>query len=267
MLPRVNVAFSILLICILLFALSYNVLVFASSSSFSSSHKKQVLVIRQEVDALLKWKSNLVNQTHSLLPSWKINSTASTTSPCKWYGITCNNEGSLVELNVTGLGLQGTLHSFNFSSFSNIVTLDLSSNGIFETIPLSSLTLLALSDNNLVGSIPTSLTNLTSLKSIKLFENQLSGIIPRDIGRLHSLESFGLSGNNIIGSIPSSLGNLRNLSFLYLYSNQLTGPLPMGINNLTKLTFLFLNDNKFIYLKIYVKAEHLNNLGQVITIL
>ncbi|KAI3892339.1 hypothetical protein MKW92_015258 [Papaver armeniacum] len=253
MLPRVNVAFSILLIYILLFALSYNVLVFASSSSFSSSHKKQHLqVSKQEVDALLKWKSTLVNQTHSLLPSWKINSTASTTSPCKWYGITCNNEGSLVELNVTGLGLQGTLHSFNFSSFSNIVTLDLSLNGIFKTIPsqinigrLSSLTLLALSDNNLVGSIPTSLTNLTSLKSIKLFENQLSGIIPRDIGRLHSLTSFGLSANNIVGSIPASLGNLRNLSFLYLYSNQLTGTLPMEISNLTKLTFLYLNDNKF----------------------
>ncbi|KAI3909416.1 hypothetical protein MKW92_046831 [Papaver armeniacum] len=137
----------------------YHVVVFATGSSFSLIHKEKPLQVEveEQVDALLEWKSTLINDTHSLLPSWKRNSSA---SPCKWYGITCNREGSVAKLNVTGLGLQGTLHNFNFSSFSSsFVSLDLSQNKLFSSIPsqisnLSKLTHLDLSANNFSGHIP-----------------------------------------------------------------------------------------------------------------
>ncbi|KAI3927277.1 hypothetical protein MKW92_033909 [Papaver armeniacum] len=144
MLRQVSVAIAALLVlAILLLVSSSNVFVFASDSSISLTHKAQS--VEEEVAALLKWKSSLINQNHSLLTSWKMNSTASTTCPCEWYGIHCNNEGGVAELNVTGLGLRGTLHDFNFSSFSNLVSLDLSLNKLFGAIPsqISNLTKLA----------------------------------------------------------------------------------------------------------------------------
>ncbi|XP_026444830.1 leucine-rich repeat protein 1-like [Papaver somniferum] len=101
-----------------------------------------------------------------------MNYIVSTTSPCKWYGITCNNEGNVAELNVTGFGLQGTLNNFNFSYFQTFGSIPR------ETGKLTSLTLLSLSNNNLKGSIPTSLTNLTSLAFLRLNNNRLSSIIP-----------------------------------------------------------------------------------------
>ncbi|KAI3898342.1 hypothetical protein MKX03_033573 [Papaver bracteatum] len=231
---------------------SYSVLFASCSGSFSSTHAVQHLqaVVDEEVDALLKWKSTLNNKNHSLLPSWYKNSTANTTSPCKWYGITCNNDGNVAELNITGLGLQGTLNSLNFSSFSNLVSLDLSKNNLFETIPSkisnsSKLTHLDLSANKFFGHIPPEMGSLTSLRYFSLYNNKLSGIIPQDIGRLRSLTSFDLSLNKLTGSIPASVGNLRNLTRLCVSFNQLTGCVPIGINNLTQLKQLVLSHNKF----------------------
>ncbi|KAI3897510.1 hypothetical protein MKW92_032858, partial [Papaver armeniacum] len=80
--------------------------VFSFDSSPSLTHRKQSLESVEEVDSLLNWKSSLGSQTHSYLHSWKRRPNASTTSPCKWYGITCNNEGRVIELNLTNANLQ-----------------------------------------------------------------------------------------------------------------------------------------------------------------
>ncbi|KAI3894798.1 hypothetical protein MKX03_000040 [Papaver bracteatum] len=249
--PRVNVASATFLVYILLLVSCFNVLVSVSSSSFSSTRKKQhlqVSVIKQEVDALLKWKSSLANQTNSLLPSWKINSTTSTTSPCKWFGITCNNKGSVTKLNIGGLGLQGTLHNFNFSSFSNLASLNLSWNEFSGTIPsqisnLSKLTFLDFSVNKLSGHIPPEIGFLTRLQYLAFYTNRISGSIPREIGNLYLLTQLGLYQNNITGSIPSSICNLTNLVLLFIYENQISGVIPQQIGRLSSLTQLDLATN------------------------
>ena len=51
-------------------------------------------------------------------------------------------------------------------------------------------TTLDLSDNQLSGSIPAQLGNLSSLESLYLSFNQLSGSIPKELGNLSSLESL-----------------------------------------------------------------------------
>ena len=108
----------------------------------------------------------------------------------------------------------------------------------------SRVTELLLWDNNLTGSIPPELGNLTKLETLYLDRNQLSGPIPSEIGSLSNLNYLALNGNQLTGSIPPELGNLTKLETLYLDRNQLSGPIPSQLGNLTKLEALYLNRNQ-----------------------
>jgi hypothetical protein len=98
--------------------------------------------------------------------------------------------------------------------------------------------------NQLTGSIPSEIGNLTNLTYLSLKGNQLSGSIPPYIGNLTNLTYLNLQSNQLTGSIPPEIGNLTNLTILSLYSNQLTGTIPSEIGNLTNLTYLYLNNNQ-----------------------
>ncbi|XP_026431312.1 MDIS1-interacting receptor like kinase 2-like [Papaver somniferum] len=241
---------TLLVFIVLLFFTSSNVIVFASGSSLSLTRNRD-LTVEEEVDALLKWKSTLVNQTHLLLPSWKIHSTASTTNPCKWYGITCNNQGSVVELSLVNLGLQGTLHNLNFSSFSNLVILQLSQNNLFGTIPsqignLRSLVTLDMSLNKLTGSIPASVGNLRNLTYLSFFQNELSGSLPIGINNLTQLKQLYLNGNKFSGYLPQNVcqsGILENFAAGF---NHFKGSIPRSLRNCTSLRTLGLEYNKLV---------------------
>lgn len=87
---------------------------------------------------------------------------------------------------------------------------------------------LDLSCNNLVGSIPEELSNLSKLIGLNLSHNHLTGRIPEGIGAMGSLESLDLSNNNIQGAIPASMSALRFLSHLNLSHNNLHGQIPTG---------------------------------------
>ncbi|KAK9928868.1 hypothetical protein M0R45_025987 [Rubus argutus] len=103
---------------------------------------------------------------------------------------------------------------------------------------------LALSQNQLIGSIPTSLGELTNLSTVQLFANKLSGTIPKEIGHLKSLVDLDLSMNQLTGSIQTSLCNLTNLSTLNLFTNKLSGSIPKEIGNLKSLVLLDLSQNQ-----------------------
>ncbi|NQU67207.1 MAG: leucine-rich repeat domain-containing protein, partial [Candidatus Marinimicrobia bacterium] len=103
---------------------------------------------------------------------------------------------------------------------------------------------LYLSNNQLTGSIPLELSNLTNLQVLWLSSNELTGSIPPELGNLTNLERLWLSDNQLTGSIPSELGNLTNLQMLWLYDNQLTGSIPSELGDLTNLTYLELSYNQ-----------------------
>ena len=105
-------------------------------------------------------------------------------------------------------------------------------------------TRLALSQNRLSGTIPSSLGDLTNLDRLELFGNQLSGAIPSSLGGLTNLEILGFSHNQLSGTIPSSLGGLTNLRWLRLSDNQLSGTIPSSLDGLTALEQLWLDDNQ-----------------------
>src|ERR1043166_7767878 len=59
--------------------------------------------------------------------------------------------------------------------------------------------------NNLSGSIPTSLANLSHLQYLALNVNDLKGTIPPSLGSLTSLQFINLARNQLNGTIPSTL--------------------------------------------------------------
>ena len=130
-----------------------------------------------------------------------------------------------------------------------VTELTLHDNNLTGTIPpelrnLTSLTLLWLRENNLTGAIPPELGSLTNLGYLQLQQNQLTGAIPSALGNLTSLADLYLYENQLTGAIPSALGNLTSLTNLYLENNQLTGSIPSSLGNLTSLTQLYLYENK-----------------------
>ena len=127
-----------------------------------------------------------------------------------------------------------------------VTYLDLSSNEMSGSIPaelgnLTELTELYLNDNALHGQIPSELGNLASLEKLYIQSNGLSGPIPSSLGNLTNLESLELRDNRLSGSIPASLGSLTTLKQLNLDSNGLSGSIPSELGNLTNLEELYLS--------------------------
>ena len=130
-----------------------------------------------------------------------------------------------------------------------VVGLALDYNELSGSIPpelgnLTALEALDLRRNGLSGSIPPELGNLTALASLDLYNNQLSGSIPPELGNLPRLASLNLGYNQLSGPIPSELDNLVALASLNLGRNQLSGSIPPELGNLTWLVSLYLYNNE-----------------------
>lgn len=179
------------------------------------------------------------------------------TEPCRnWAGVRCKN-GRVVGINVSGLRRTrlGRLHpQFAVDSLANfplLTSFEASGFLLIGSIPewfgqrLSTLQVLNLSSCSITGSIPSSLGNLTRLKSLILSDNSLTGRMPSSLGQLSSLSVLNLSRNSLTGSIPSSYMSLGNLTVLDLSSNFLSGSILAYIGTLSGLQFLSLSDNAF----------------------
>ena len=109
---------------------------------------------------------------------------------------------------------------------------------------LSNLKDLFLGGGQLTGSIPPELGNLTNLETLQIINARLTGRIPSELGNLANLKDLFLGGNRLTGSIPTELANLANLQHLVIFRTQLTGPILPELSNLANLRRLDLGGNR-----------------------
>ena len=111
------------------------------------------------------------------------------------------------------------------------------------TVSNGDVTSIVLSTNNLTGSFPAEVANLTMLHTLKLNGNKLSGALPAGIGSLIRLQYLELQYNTLSGSLPSSLGNLSDLRIINLMFNRFLGTVPDTYRGWQKIDRIYFGYN------------------------
>ncbi|EEF47401.1 serine/threonine-protein kinase bri1, putative [Ricinus communis] len=132
-----------------------------------------------------------------------------------------------------------------------LVALDLSYNSLNGTIPLSmsrlsSVMTFVLASNYLTGEIPEFWNYMPYVYVVDVSNNSLSGIIPTSLGFVTGLKFLKLSNNKLSGEVPSALANCTELQTLDLGENELSGKIPAWIGEkLPSLLIISLRSNSF----------------------
>lgn len=150
---------------------------------------------------------------------------------------------SLKELDLRGHKFTGTVPT-QFGRLAQLEDLSLTCNSLSGPVPtvlrqLRDLRHLDLSGNQFEGRIPAWLNELAGLEYLDLDSNYfLTGPIPTSVTRLPELVTLRLGTNRLTGRIPPRLGRLANLESLAVGNNLLTGPLPPHLGRLPNLELL-----------------------------
>ncbi len=104
---------------------------------------------------------------------------------------------------------------------------------------------LYLADNNLSGTLPDEIGDLTGLVTLDVQGNQIGGTIPETIGSLTGFSSLNLCSNQFTGNLPDELFQLSQLHELSCCYNNLTGNPPNLFNGLEEIIVLDIADNQF----------------------
>ncbi|KAJ8461686.1 hypothetical protein OPV22_034612 [Ensete ventricosum] len=154
-----------------------------------------------EGDALHSLRTNL-NDPNNVLQSWD----PTLVNPCTWFHVTCNNENSVIRVDLGNAALSGQL--------------------VPQLGQLKNLQYLEIYSNNISGTIPVELGNLTNLVSLDLYLNNFTGVIPETLGNLAQLRFLRLNNNSLSGQIPQSLTSINSLQVLDLSNNNLSREVP-----------------------------------------
>ncbi|TYI58311.1 hypothetical protein E1A91_D11G347600v1, partial [Gossypium mustelinum] len=128
---------------------------------------------------------------------------------------------------------------------------DASNNSLIGEIPSSicsftSLTVMLLDENNLEGTNPKCIGNLSSsLIVVNLGNNNFHGQIPENFAKGCMLRSLRIGNNELEASLPRPLGNCKGLNLLNVGNNNLNDTFPSWLGNLDQLQVLSLRSNRF----------------------
>jgi len=108
---------------------------------------------------------------------------------------------------------------------------------------LSGLIAISLYSNQLSQTIPPQIMLMANLQILNLYNNLMVGPIPIEVGMMTSLVELHLGANKFIGQVPDAVGNLSNLQSLTLYQNNLSSFIPNSLWHLENLIELNLSHN------------------------
>lgn len=122
-------------------------------------------------------------------------------------------------------------------------SIDISYNNLVGSIPrelgqMSSLGEFAAVSNDLTGRIPEALISSGSLHTINITDNSITGTISDSIGLMGSSiserqrRSIWFRNNRLRGTIPESIGDISDLTEIVLDGNNLSGQMPFSICNM-----------------------------------
>ena len=174
----------------LLFSITYLITI-ATSKDLCNQNDK---------NTLLKIKKSLNNPYH--LASWHPE-----TDCCSWYCLECGDatvNHRVISLTIFAGQISGQIPP-------EVGDLPYLQNLMFHRI------------TNITGQIPSTITKLKHLRSLRLSWLNLTGPVPDFLSQLMNLEYLSLAFNQLSGSIPSSLSLLPKLSYVDLSRNRLTG--------------------------------------------
>ncbi|KAK8577414.1 hypothetical protein V6N13_027690 [Hibiscus sabdariffa] len=160
--------------------------------------------------------------------SWGWNMTS---DPCKdkWKGVSCDLQlKSVKKVVLDELNLSGVVEIGSICKASSLSVLSLVKNDIIgliseEIVSCKSLTHLYLNGNKLSGHLPDSLSQLSNLKRFDISNNNFSGKVP-DMSRISGLLTFLVQNNQLSGEIPKF--DFSNLMQFNVSNNNFSGPLP-----------------------------------------
>jgi len=93
----------------------------------------------------------------------------------------------------------------------------------------SSSFLVFLSQNNLVGAIPSELGLASSLKQLWLRDNKLSGTLPQELSNLRNVSAFIVEKNQLSGNLHGLFDNFTSFWGLNIGSNTFSGKIPDSV--------------------------------------
>ena len=177
-------------------------------------------------------------------------------SDCSWYGITCDGNGTVTALRWNNLNFNGEIPA-EVSALTSLKTLDLGENQIGGTIPSSLYTMSGLEEvflhqNRLTGEVDgVGFNSMYGLVKLYLNQNQLTGNPLRSIksvngGQIRPLRWLNLGFNNFSGSLPDQNVFLHMIYVLDISNNNFWGPVPSNYaRSFNRLRAIFLSSNRF----------------------
>eukprot|EP00703_Trepomonas_sp_PC1_P005537 JAP91069.1 Cyst wall protein [Trepomonas sp. PC1] len=142
---------------------------------------------------------------------------------CNWEGVICNGAKFVIELNLAGQGLTGTL-STSIACLPFLKSFNLNNNQLTSVLDplistLQGLQYFQASNAGFTGQIPTSICEMQHLMYLYLDHNAFSGAIPECVGNMTFLREVHLDCNQLSGTVPVGFNTLQYLTELRLQCN------------------------------------------------
>ncbi|XP_058728374.1 receptor like protein 22-like isoform X1 [Vicia villosa] len=150
---------------------------------------------------------------------------------CKWIGVTCDNEGQVI-----GLDLRQELITGRFDNSTSLFSLQKLTK--IRILYLDWIRITAKGHEWINLLLP-----LRDLQELSLPHCGLSGPLDSSLSRLENLSVIILDGNDFSSSVPETFANFKNLTTLSLKSCGLVGTFPQKIFQIGTLSVINLSFN------------------------